>query len=66
MLDVTSAYEPYIRLGAFGGVFFAMAIWELIGPRRQQRIDRHVRWPSNLGILVLDISSFRRPRSDLR
>src|SRR5260370_40607920 len=31
-----------------------MAIWEVAGPRRQQTIGRHVRWPSNLGIVVLD------------
>jgi sterol desaturase/sphingolipid hydroxylase (fatty acid hydroxylase superfamily) len=54
MLEVTSQYEPYIRLGAFGGVFLAMAIWEVAGPRRPQTIGRHVRWPSNLGIVVLD------------
>src|SRR6266700_4342921 len=54
MLEVTLQYEPYIRLGVFGGVFLAMAIWELAGPRRQQTIGRHVRWPSNFGIVVLD------------
>src|SRR5438034_11003714 len=54
MLEVTLQYEPYIRLGAFGGVFLAMAIWEVAGPRRPQTIGRHVRWPSNLGIVVLD------------
>ena len=54
MLEVTLQYEPYIRLGAFGGVFLAMAIWEVAGPRRQQTIGRHVRWPSNFGIVVLD------------
>jgi len=54
MLEVTSQYEPYIRLGAFGGVFLAMAIWEVADPRRPQTIGRHVRWPSNLGIVALD------------
>jgi sterol desaturase/sphingolipid hydroxylase (fatty acid hydroxylase superfamily) len=54
MVDATLGYEPYIRLGAFGGVFLAMAIWELVGPRRHQTIGRHARWPSNLGIAVLD------------
>jgi sterol desaturase/sphingolipid hydroxylase (fatty acid hydroxylase superfamily) len=54
MFEETLVYEPYIRLGAFGGVFLAMAIWELVRPRRQQTIVRHVRWPSNLGIVVLD------------
>src|SRR5258708_37218052 len=54
MLEVTLHYEPYIRLGAFGSVFLAMAIWEVAGPRRQQTIARHVRWPTNFGIVVLD------------
>src|SRR5260370_16734612 len=54
MLEVTLHYEPYIRLGAFGSVFLAMAIWEVADPRRRQTIGRHVRWPSNFGIVVLD------------
>ncbi|HEX6120207.1 MAG TPA: sterol desaturase family protein [Dongiaceae bacterium] len=48
------AHEPAIRLGAFGGVFAAMAIWELLTPRRRQGIGRLRRWPNNLGIVVLD------------
>jgi sterol desaturase/sphingolipid hydroxylase (fatty acid hydroxylase superfamily) len=46
--------EPYIRLAAFGGIFALMAIWELFLPRRRQPPSRHLRWPSNLGIVVLD------------
>jgi sterol desaturase/sphingolipid hydroxylase (fatty acid hydroxylase superfamily) len=54
MRDAMFAYEPFIRLGAFGGVFVVMAIWELAGPRRQQAIGRGWRWPSNLGVLLVD------------
>jgi sterol desaturase/sphingolipid hydroxylase (fatty acid hydroxylase superfamily) len=54
MHDVLFAYEPYIRLGAFSGVFVVMAIWELTAPRRQQAIGRGWRWPNNLGIVVVD------------
>ena len=54
MRDAVFAYEPYIRLGAFGGVFVVMAIWELIGPRRTQSIGRGWRWPNNLGVVVVD------------
>jgi sterol desaturase/sphingolipid hydroxylase (fatty acid hydroxylase superfamily) len=54
MLEVTLHFEPYIRLGAFSSVFLAMAIWEVADPRRQQTIGRHLRWPSNFGIVVLD------------
>jgi len=54
MVDAPLVYEAYIRLGAFGGVFLAMAIWELVGPRRHQTFGRHVRWPSNFGVVALD------------
>jgi sterol desaturase/sphingolipid hydroxylase (fatty acid hydroxylase superfamily) len=54
MPDAVFAYEPYVRLGAFGGVFVAMAIGELLGPRRKQAIRRGLRWASNLGVVVVD------------
>src|SRR5712691_11935992 len=54
MRDAGLAYEPYIRLGVFGGVFVVMATWELIGPRRTQSIGRGWRWPNNLGVVVLN------------
>jgi sterol desaturase/sphingolipid hydroxylase (fatty acid hydroxylase superfamily) len=54
MRDALFAYEPYIRLGAFGGVLTVMAIWELFGPRRKQAIRRGWRWPNNLGVVVVN------------
>jgi sterol desaturase/sphingolipid hydroxylase (fatty acid hydroxylase superfamily) len=54
MRDGLFAYEPYIRLGAFGGVFVLMAIVEFIRPRRHQAIARAWRWPNNLGVVVVD------------
>lgn len=48
------AQEPLIRIGAFVGVFAAMAVWELLAPRRKQTISRWRRWPGNLGIVVLN------------
>lgn len=47
-------HEPAIRLGAFVGIFGAMALWELLAPKRRQTIGRLKRWPGNLGIVVLD------------
>jgi len=47
-------YEPLIRLGSFAGIFAAMALWELLAPRRRQAIGRSRRWPSNLGIVALN------------
>ncbi|HEY7662914.1 MAG TPA: sterol desaturase family protein, partial [Xanthobacteraceae bacterium] len=54
MPDALSAYDIYIRLGAFAGVFAVMAIWELVGPRRMQRIGRAWRWPNNFGVVLVD------------
>lgn len=47
-------YEPYIRIAAFAGVFAVMAAWEVQRPRRTQTIGRASRWPSNLGVVLLD------------
>lgn len=46
--------EPIVRLSAFAAVFTVMALWEALAPRRVQVISRTVRWPSNLGVVVLD------------
>jgi sterol desaturase/sphingolipid hydroxylase (fatty acid hydroxylase superfamily) len=48
------ANEPLLRLGAFAAVFAALLLWELLAPRRRQTTGRLQRWPSNLGIVVLD------------
>ena len=52
--EVLLTHEPAIRLGAFVGIFAGMALWELLAPRRRQAIGRIKRWPSNVGIVVLD------------
>ncbi|MGH6893483.1 MAG: sterol desaturase family protein [Dongiaceae bacterium] len=54
MAEPLFAHEPLIRLGAFAGIFVAMALWELLAPRRQQAVGRFRRWPSNLGIVALN------------
>jgi sterol desaturase/sphingolipid hydroxylase (fatty acid hydroxylase superfamily) len=46
--------EPFIRLGVFGSILAAMVVWELLAPRRRQSIGRAARWPSNIGVVVLD------------
>src|SRR6266849_7440550 len=48
------AGEWWIRLGIAAGVFAAMAGWEVVAPRRSQAIGRWLRWPNNLGILIVD------------
>lgn len=46
--------EPIVRLSAFAVVFTVMAMWEVFAPRRRQEIGRTVRWPGNLGVVILD------------
>jgi sterol desaturase/sphingolipid hydroxylase (fatty acid hydroxylase superfamily) len=47
-------FEPAIRLGVFAAMFVIMAGWEVLAPRRDQAIGRTTRWPSNLGVVLLD------------
>ena len=54
MSHLVFASEPVIRLGAFLGVLAAMASWEIVAPLRSQPIGRWRRWPSNLGMGILD------------
>ena len=54
MPQTVAATEPLVRLGCFLSVFGLMAIWELLAPRRPQAIGRFLRWPNNLGLVVLD------------
>jgi sterol desaturase/sphingolipid hydroxylase (fatty acid hydroxylase superfamily) len=51
-MDLNS--EVVIRIGAAVGIFLALALWEILCPRRALSIGRAGRWPSNLGVLVLD------------
>ena len=47
--------ELVIRLGAFACVFGLMALWEVLAPRRKLSVGRGRRWPSNLGIVAVDV-----------
>lgn len=49
-----TSFEPHIRLVAFAGIFLGMAVWEALLPRRKQQISRATRWPSNIGVVVID------------
>jgi sterol desaturase/sphingolipid hydroxylase (fatty acid hydroxylase superfamily) len=51
--------ELVIRVSAFAFVFAAMAIWEVAAPRRMPVVRRWPRWPSNLGILGVDVLAVR-------
>lgn len=51
--------EGVVRLVAFIGVFAAMAAWEVLAPRRERFVPRLRRWPSNLGVLAVDVLAVR-------
>ena len=44
----------WIRLAAFGGIFLAMAAWELGVPKRRLGASKPQRWTTNWGIVILD------------
>ena len=48
------AVEPALRLGAFFGILALMAGWETLAPRRALKLARRMRWPANLGMVVLN------------
>jgi sterol desaturase/sphingolipid hydroxylase (fatty acid hydroxylase superfamily) len=54
VIEALLVHEPALRLGGFAGIFAAMALWELLAPRRTQAFGCGRRWPSNIGIVVLD------------
>ena len=51
--------ELAIRTSFFAVVFAAMALWEIGAPRRALVAGRNLRWPSNLGILLIDVICVR-------
>lgn len=53
MPELLETNEPLIRLSVFIGILAIMAVWEIMAPRRTQLISRLLRWPNNLGIVVL-------------
>jgi len=52
-------HEPAIRLAFFLAMLIAMAALEVLAPRRQRLFSRWVRWPSNLGLVALNILVLR-------
>jgi len=58
MADLLST-DTAIRLAVFAGVFAVVALCEWVAPRRVQAVPRRRRWPSNLGIMVLNAMLMR-------
>ena len=57
--DFLLSHEPYVRLMAFASVFAVMGLWEVLAPRRKQAIGRGARWPSSIGVIILDVALVR-------
>ena len=53
------AIEMILRLTCTAVVFAALAAWELLAPRRALAVGRLRRWPSNIGVLVVDAALVR-------
>jgi len=51
--------EITLRIAAAAAVFAAMTAWEFLAPRRRLSIGRQRRWPSNIGILIVDALAVR-------
>jgi sterol desaturase/sphingolipid hydroxylase (fatty acid hydroxylase superfamily) len=51
--------EIAVRIAAFAGIFAIMALWEVFAPRRDLSVGRWPRWPSNLGIVIVDALTVR-------
>jgi len=59
MEDTLLANEPAIRLAGFAGIFILMAVLEALLPRKARTLPRLIRWPSNIGIVVLNTLMLR-------
>ena len=53
-MNALLAHEPLIRLSVFAGILALMAGLEAWLPRRRRSAGRWLRWPGNLGVVVLD------------
>jgi sterol desaturase/sphingolipid hydroxylase (fatty acid hydroxylase superfamily) len=49
------ANEPWLRVGAFGGVLLLLLAAQDLWPRRATPMHRRRRWGANLSIVVLDV-----------
>ena len=53
-MNALLTHEPLIRLTVFAGILALMAGLEAWLPRRRRNAGRWLRWPGNLGVLVVD------------
>lgn len=53
-MELSQSSEVFIRLGCFVGLFALLATLESWFPRRVRLVARRLRWPSNLGVSVMN------------
>ena len=53
------ALEISLRIASATTIFAALTAWEILAPRRHLLVGRKVRWPNNIGILVIDAVAVR-------
>jgi sterol desaturase/sphingolipid hydroxylase (fatty acid hydroxylase superfamily) len=53
-MPIELEHEGLIRLTCFFGVLCSMAVWEAMAPRRMLKVQRPIRWSSNLGLALLN------------
>ena len=56
-MDITEIVirnEPMLRLGCFLGVFIAIAVWEILLPRRPLTVSRWIRWSNNIAVAAFN------------
>ena len=54
LTEIVLSHEKSIRIGFFLGIFFIMAVWEVIAPRRALTVSKTVRWANNLGLVFFN------------
>ncbi len=59
MQNFVAAHEASIRMAFFVGIFAAVAVGELVSPRRKPTTSKSSRWFANIGIVVIDALTLR-------
>lgn len=58
-MDFLINYEAQLRLGLFLAAFSALAVWEVVAPRRKLLMPKARRWLTNLAILIVNTVAVR-------
>ncbi|MFC4892478.1 sterol desaturase family protein [Pseudofrancisella aestuarii] len=47
-------YELTIRLFFFLSILLIMMVWEIIAPRRKQKVSKKIRWVNNISLIIIN------------